>query len=200
MKNNYCPLHCKPRLQGVWESSIEEDDEMDDEDIENLPVDAIDVDDVEADGANGAGAGSKFMRSVAAIYTDRDKNRLGLAGFIPRKLSTISSRSCSVNPDYPSGDANDASPEPAEDERRLAAHCQQSDGALSHSDDHVANAVVMTDAITYRDAIGANMSLEMIDDQDDDDDDVDGGILHDENPTEKRLTSADPTEPLLHSN
>lgn len=83
-RQHYCPLHSPRSLQGVWESSIEEDYE----DVAEEPKrnrSAIDKD--------------KIFSAVASIYTNRDKNRLGLSGFIPRKLSTISSRSCSINPD-----------------------------------------------------------------------------------------------------
>ncbi|XP_046655877.1 leucine-rich repeat-containing G-protein coupled receptor 5-like isoform X1 [Daphnia pulicaria] len=87
-QQHYCPLHSPRSLQGVWESSIEEDYE----DVAEEPKrnrSAIDKD--------------KIFSAVASIYTNRDKNRLGLSGFIPRKLSTISSRSCSINPDNEAG-------------------------------------------------------------------------------------------------
>lgn len=79
---HFCPLHA-PRLEGVWESSIEEDDQEDEEEDEE----------------EGGSRARSLFQAVAAIYTNRDKNRLGLSGFIPRKLSTISSRSCSINPE-----------------------------------------------------------------------------------------------------
>ena len=83
---NYCPLHSPRLLQGVWESSIEEDYEEDEPVEEKKPSSKkFDKDSI--------------LAAVASIYSNRDKNRLGLSGFIPRKLSTISSRSCSVNPD-----------------------------------------------------------------------------------------------------
>lgn len=80
--SHFCPLHA-PRLEGVWESSIEEDDQEDEEEEEE----------------EGGSRARSLFQAVAAIYTNRDKNRLGLSGFIPRKLSTISSRSCSINPE-----------------------------------------------------------------------------------------------------
>lgn len=84
-ERNYCPLHSPRSLQGVWESSIEEDYEETYELPDEPKKKSIDKD--------------KIFSVVASIYTNRDKNRLGLSGFIPRKLSTISSRSCSINPD-----------------------------------------------------------------------------------------------------
>lgn len=92
-QRNYCPLHSPRSLQGVWESSIEEDyEELNYEVADEQPKKKssnIDKD--------------KIFSAVASIYTNRDKNRLGLSGFIPRKLSTISSRSCSINPDNEAG-------------------------------------------------------------------------------------------------
>lgn len=85
--SSYCPLHAPAgqfaRLHGVWESCIEEDEECQQGE---RPHDS-DADE------------QKLYEAVVSIYTNRDKNRLGLAGFVPRKLSTISSVSCSVNPD-----------------------------------------------------------------------------------------------------
>lgn len=81
---HFCPLHTPRLLEGVWESSIEEDDQ-EDEDEED-----------EEGGDDGPNNRSSLLQAVASIYTNRDKNRLGLAGFVPRKLSTISSRSCSI--------------------------------------------------------------------------------------------------------
>lgn len=71
------------RPHGVWHSSVDGDDadEGDDE-------------------AGDDGARPKDRLSVPPVSHSR--HRLALAGFVPRKLSTISSRSCSVNPD---GDA-----------------------------------------------------------------------------------------------
>lgn len=95
---HYCPIHNRPRLQGVWESSVEEDDENEEE----LGVDVTDANDA----VDVREASQQVYEAVAALCTNRDHNRLGLAGFIPRKLSTISSRSCSVNPDA-NDDTND---------------------------------------------------------------------------------------------
>ena len=75
------PVHA----HGVWESSVDDDDDSTDD-----------------------AAHQKDRLAVPPVSGSR--NRLGLAGFIPRKLSTISSRSCSVNPDAdgPSDAQNDA--------------------------------------------------------------------------------------------
>ena len=102
----YCPLHASkkaPQLQGVWESSIEEDDECGSG--RQSPVD------VEEE----VSSRHRLYQAVVAIYTNRDKNRLGLAGFIPRKLSTISSRSCSVNPDNANDDQEAAATSTADE-------------------------------------------------------------------------------------
>ena len=85
---HYCPIHNRPRLQGVWESSVEEDD-----DVEELGVDLTDAHDVH----DARDPSQQIYEVMSTIYTNRDHDRLGLAAFIPRKLSTISSRSCSVN-------------------------------------------------------------------------------------------------------
>lgn len=97
-ERNYCPLHSPRVLQGVWESSIEEDFEEENE----SPV-KVASRDTDKSGETKKSSDNIFT-AVASIYTNRDKNRLGLSGFIPRKLSTISSRSCSVNPDNDAGD------------------------------------------------------------------------------------------------
>lgn len=89
-ERNYCPLHSPRSLQGVWESSIEEDYE----ETYELPDEPKKKPNIDKD---------KIFSVVASIYMNRDKNRLGLSGFIPRKLSTISSRSCSINPDNEAG-------------------------------------------------------------------------------------------------
>ena len=81
---HFCPLHA-PRLEGVWESSVEEDEDDDN-----------DTADEEVGTRNRIG---DLFQTVASLYNNRDKNRLGLSGFVPRKLSTISSRSCSINPE-----------------------------------------------------------------------------------------------------
>ena len=95
-QRNYCPLHSPRSLQGVWESSIEEDyEEM------NYEVAAAAA--AEEPKKKSNIDKDKIFSVVASIYTNRDKNRLGLSGFIPRKLSTISSRSCSINPDNEAG-------------------------------------------------------------------------------------------------
>jgi hypothetical protein len=90
-QRNYCPLHSPRSLQGVWESSIEEDYDEENDDAPEEPKKKSNIDK------------DKIFSVVASIYTNRDKNRLGLSGFIPRKLSTISSRSCSINPDNEAG-------------------------------------------------------------------------------------------------
>ena len=99
---HYCPIHSRPRLQGVWESSVEEDDEIEEE----MGADVTDANDA----IDAREASQQVYEAVQVLYTNRDHNRLGLAGFIPRKLSTISSRSCSINPDVNDDDVVDVEP------------------------------------------------------------------------------------------
>jgi len=110
---HYCPIHNRPRLQGVWESSVEEDDEVEEE----LGGDVTDANDA----MDARDANQQIYEAVTAIYTNRDHNRLGLAGFIPRKLSTISSRSCSVNPDA-NDDVVDVDPNQPQQLQHVSVH------------------------------------------------------------------------------
>lgn len=104
-RGHYCPLHSPRLLQGVWESSIEEDYEEEDpnqavKELEEASSSPSITSQVKVKGPKKSYVGNQeLLAAVAAIYTNRDKNRLGLSGFVPRKLSTISSRSCSVNPE-----------------------------------------------------------------------------------------------------
>lgn len=105
-QRNYCPLHSPRLLQGVWESSIEEDYEEIDDPVDDVAKVSKSHNKAKEPKKSYIG-NEELLAAVASIYNNRDKNRLGLAGFIPRKLSTISSRSCSVNPD------NDGAADPA---------------------------------------------------------------------------------------
>ena len=80
----FCHTHGVPRLEGVWESSIQEDDEEFNRGIIF---------------AEGKSPNEQTLNiQVCPQVTSGCTNRLGLS-FVPRKLSTIPSRSFSINPD-----------------------------------------------------------------------------------------------------
>lgn len=148
-QRNYCPLHSPRLLQGVWESSIEEDfEEIDDPLASQQKATVLDKSQDKPSIASKEQkkksyiGNEELLAAVASIYNNRDKNRLGLSGFIPRKLSTISSRSCSVNPDNETGateeDDNDGHvlchPEPLSPEPTTSQESGQITPAITNKD------------------------------------------------------------------
>jgi hypothetical protein len=121
----FCHTHGVPRLEGVWKSSIQEDDEELNRGI------------IFVEGKSEPNEQAEVFLSIlpeTPQVTLGGSNRLGLS-FIPRKLSTIPSRSFSINPDVETVIENPENLDQSLPLRDKSAHsCPKLNWSISKSD------------------------------------------------------------------